>query len=299
MAGGSQRVYKQRIKSTQSLKKVFRAQELIAASRIGKARGRTAAAAPYERAITRAVSAVATHTATDHPLTTERTDTNRAAVLVIASDRGMAGSYSASIIRETERVVARLQAEGKEVALYATGRRAISYFRYREREMAGQWSYGSDSPQADVAGEIADTLLGAFLAPEAEGGVGELHVVYTQFVNMVSQRPRRVRMLPLEVVEGVAVPGENDALPLYDFEPSPEAVLDALLPRYVRSRIFSFMLEAAASELASRQRAMHTATDNAQDLIRTYTRLANQARQADITQEISEIVSGADALAAS
>lgn len=299
MAGGSQRVYKQRIKSTQSLKKMFRAQELIAASRISKARGRTASAAPYERAITRAVSAVATHTSTKHPLTTERDDTNRVAVLVIASDRGMAGSYSAAIIRETERLVAQLTAEGKEVALYATGRRAVTFYRYRGRELSGQWSYGSDSPSADVASEVADTLLEAFLAPAAEGGVGELHVVYTQFVNMVTQRPRVVRMLPLEVVEGVAVPGEHEALPLYDFEPSPEQVLDALLPRYVRSRIFSFMLDAAASELASRQRAMHTATDNAEDLIRTYTRLANQARQADITQEISEIVSGADALAAS
>jgi F-type H+-transporting ATPase subunit gamma len=299
MAGGTQRVYKQRIKSTQSLKKMFRAQELIAASRIGKARGRTSAAAPYERAITRAVSAVATHTSTKHPLTSEREDTNRVAVLVIASDRGMAGSYSAAIIRETERLVARLTAEGKEVALYATGRRAVTFYRYRGRELAGHWSYGSDSPSSEVAAEVADTLLGAFLAPEPEGGVGELHVVYTQFVNMVTQRPRVVRMLPLEVVEGVAVPGEHDALPLYDFEPSPEQVLDALLPRYVRSRIFSFMLDAAASELASRQRAMHTATDNAEDLIRTYTRLANQARQADITQEISEIVSGADALAAS
>jgi F-type H+-transporting ATPase subunit gamma len=299
MAGGSQRVYKQRIKSTQSLKKMFRAQELIAASRIGKARARTAAATPYERAITRAVSAVATHSTTDHPLTRERTDTGRVAVLVVASDRGMAGAYSASIIREAERLVAQLTAEGKEVTLYATGRRAISYYRYRGRELEGEWSYGSDNPRSDVAGEIADTLLGAFLAPVAEGGVSELHVVYTQFVNMVTQRPRVVRMLPLEIVEGVAVPGEHQVLPLYDFEPSPETVLDALLPRYVRSRIFSFMLDAAASELAARQRAMHTATDNAEDLIRTYTRLANQARQADITQEISEIVSGADALAAS
>jgi F-type H+-transporting ATPase subunit gamma len=299
MAGGSQRVYKQRIKSTQSLKKMFRAQELIAASRIGKARERTAAAAPYERAITRAVSAVATHTSTPHPLTSERTDTNRAAVLVLSADRGMAGSYSASIIRETEGLVGQLRQEGKEVDLYVAGRRAISYYGYRGRSLVAEWSYGSDKPEADVAGEIADTLLGAFLAPVAEGGVAELHVVYTQFVNMVTQRPRVVRMLPLEVVEGVAAAGENEALPLYDFEPSPEVVLDSLLPRYVRSRIYSFMLDAAASELAARQRAMHTATDNAEDLIRNYTRLANQARQADITQEISEIVSGADALAAS
>lgn len=299
MAGGSQRVYKQRIKSTQSLKKMFRAQELIAASRIGKARARTAAAGPYAHAITQAVSAVATHSSTAHPLTSERTDTRRVAVLVVASDRGMAGSYSASIIRETERLVERLEAEGKEVALYAAGRRAIAFYTFRGRELAGTWSYGSDEPSSDVAEEIAATLLEAFLAPADEGGVGELHLVYTQFVNMVTQRPRVIRMLPLEVVEGVAPASEHETLPLYDFEPDAESVLDALLPRYVRSRIFSCLLEAAASELASRQRAMHTATDNAEDLIRNYTRLANQARQADITQEISEIVSGADALAAS
>ncbi|PZR52049.1 F0F1 ATP synthase subunit gamma [Xylanimonas oleitrophica] len=297
MAGGSQRVYRQRIKSTQSLKKMFRAQELIAASRIGKARARTAAATPYAQAITRAVSAVATHTSVEHPLTRPRVDTDRVAVLVVASDRGMAGSYSAAIIREAERLLERLAADGKQVDLYVAGRRAVTYYRYRNRQIAGQWSYGSDNPTPEVADEIATTLLDAFMAPAAEGGVGELHVVYTQFVNMVTQRPRVVRMLPLEVVEGVSEPAGTQ--PLYDFEPSPEEVLDALLPRYVRSRIFSFLLEAAASELASRQRAMHTATDNAEDLIRTYTRLANQARQADITQEISEIVSGADALAAS
>ncbi|GAB4083766.1 F0F1 ATP synthase subunit gamma [Myceligenerans cantabricum] len=298
MAGGMQRVYKARIKSTQSLKKMFRAQELIAASRIGKARARTAAAAPYATAVTRAVSAVAAHASIDHPLTTERKDpSGRAAVFVVSSDRGMAGSYSASIVREAERLVGQLTEEGKEVVLYVAGRRAVSFYSFRDRELAGTWAYGSDAPTADVADEIADALLGAFLAPVEEGGVDELHVVSTQFVNMVTQRPRVVRMLPLEIVEGVSVPGEHDVTPLYDFEPSPESVLDALLPRYVRSRIFAVLLDAAASELAARQRAMHTATENAEDLIRTYTRLANQARQADITQEISEIVSGADALA--
>jgi F-type H+-transporting ATPase subunit gamma len=297
MAGGSQRVYKQRIKSTQSLKKMFRAQELIAASRIAKARSRTAAAAPFAQAITRAVSAVATHASIEHPLTSTRTDTDRVAVLVVSSDRGMAGSYSSAIIREGERLRARLEREGKQVEMYAAGRRAISYYRYRGRELAGEWSYGSERPSAEDAEEISETLLGRFMAGAADGGVAELHVVYTQFVNMVTQRPRVARLLPLEVVEGVSEQGE--ATPLYDFEPSPEVVLDTLLPRYVRSRIYSFLLDAAASELASRQRAMHTATDNAEDLIRTYTRLANQARQADITQEISEIVSGADALAAS
>jgi F-type H+-transporting ATPase subunit gamma len=256
-----------------------------------------AAASPYARAITRAVSAVATHSNVTHPLLAERTDTQRVAVLLIASDRGMAGAYSASVIRETERLVERLEREGKEVALYISGRRAESYYRFRKRELAAAWTGQSDAPTSELAEEIASTLLDAFAAPADEGGVGELHIVSTQFVNMVSQRPQVIRMLPLEVVEGVAVAGEHEALPLYDFEPDAAEVLDALLPRYVRSRIFSCLLQAAASELASRQRAMHTATENAEDLIRMYTRLANQARQAEITQEISEIVSGADALA--
>ncbi|WP_158375589.1 F0F1 ATP synthase subunit gamma [Cellulosimicrobium cellulans] len=294
---GQQRVYRQRIRSTQSLKKMFRAQELIAASRIGRARDRMAAASPYARAITRAVSAVATHSDVSHPLLAERDDTNRVAVLLIASDRGMAGAYSASVIRETERLIERLEGEGKEVALYVSGRRAESYYRFRQRELAAVWTGQSDAPTSDLAEEIASTLLEAFDAAPADGGVGELHIVSTQFVNMVSQRPQVIRMLPLEVVEGVAPAGEHEALPLYDFEPDPAEVLDALLPRYVRTRIFACLLQAAASELAARQRAMHTATENAEDLIRTYTRLANQARQAEITQEISEIVSGADALA--
>ena len=296
MAGGSQRVFKARIKSTQSLKKMFRAQELIAASRIGKARARTAAAAPYAQAITRAVSAVATHTDIDHPLTREEGG-KRAAVLVVSSDRGMAGSYPASIVREAERLTQQLVADGKEVLLYVAGRRAIAYFTFRGRNVVQSWTYGSERPTPEIAEEIGQALLEKFLATEDEGGVSELHVVSTQFVNMVTQRPHVVRMLPLEVVEGVVEAEDHEVLPLYDFEPSPEAVLDSLLPRYVQNRIYAALLDAAASELAARQRAMHTATDNAEDLIRTYTRLANQARQADITQEISEIVSGADALA--
>jgi F-type H+-transporting ATPase subunit gamma len=294
---GQQRIYRQRIKSTQSLKKMFRAQELIAASRIGRARDRMASASPYARAITRAVSAVATHSDVTHPLLAERDDTNRVAVLLIASDRGMAGAYSASVIRETERLIERLEGEGKEVALYISGRRAESYYRFRQRELAAVWTGQSDAPTSELAEEIASTLLEAFDAAPADGGVGELHIVSTQFVNMVSQRPQVIRMLPLEVVEGVASHETGEALPLYEFEPDAEQVLDALLPRYVRSRIYSCLLQAAASELASRQRAMHTATENAEDLIRMYTRLANQARQSEITQEISEIVSGADALA--
>lgn len=296
---GSQRIYRARIKSTQSLKKVFRAQELIAASRIGKARAKAQAARPYALAITQAVSALATHAHVDHPLASPRTDTNRAAVLLVTSDRGMAGAYTANVLREGERLIASLQDSGREVDVYVAGRRGIGYFQYRGRELANSWSGQSDAPDPALADEIADEFLRRFLAPADEGGVAELHVVYTQFVNMVTQQPRILRLLPLEVVEGVAAVTDADVLPLYDFEPSTERVLDALLPRYIRSRIYSILLQAAASELASRQRAMHTATDNAEDLIRTYTRLANQARQGEITQEITEIVSGADALKAS
>ncbi|WP_454301394.1 F0F1 ATP synthase subunit gamma [Salana multivorans] len=294
--GGQQRVYKQRIRSTQTLKKVFRAMELIAASRIGRARKLAERAAPYTRAITRSVSAVATHAHVEHPLTSERHDTNRVAILIITADRGMAGSYNASVLREAERLQARLVDEGKEPELYVTGRRGIGFFQFRGRPMVRTWSGSSDAPEHGTAEEIAQALLEAFEAAPEDGGVSEIHIVYTRFLSMVRQEPRVVRILPLEIVEGVTPVGE-DPLPLYDFEPSPEAVLDDLLPRYIQARIYTALLQAAASELASRQRAMHTATENAEDLIRTYTRLANTARQAEITQEISEIVSGADALA--
>ncbi|TGO04013.1 F0F1 ATP synthase subunit gamma [Serinibacter arcticus] len=293
---GQQRVYKQRIKSTQTLKKMFRAMELIAASRIGKARDQAQAAAPFSRAITRALSAAATHASVDHPLTSDRTDTNRVAILVLTADRGMAGSYNASVLREAERLITRLTEEGKEPELYVAGRRGVGYFTFRNRDIKETWLGNSDAPQLERAEEIADTLLEAFRAPADAGGVSEIHLVYTRFLSMVTQEPRVVRILPLEVVDGVAPVGE-EPLPLYDFEPSPEVVLDALLPRYILARIFTALHQAAASELASRQRAMHTATENAEDIIRNYTRLANSARQAEITQEISEIVSGADALA--
>ena len=296
---GQQRVYRQRIKSTLALKKIFRAMELIAASRIGKARDRAVSAAPYARMLTRALSAVATHSTVDHPLTRARTDTNRVAVLVLTADRGMAGSYTASVLRETERLLSQLTEQGKDPVIYVTGRRGLGYFTFRGRPVRGSWVGESDSPTVDTAHEIADRLLEAFLAPADEGGVSELHLVYTRFQSMVTQAPRLLRMVPLEVVEGVEVPGEEEALPLYDFEPSEDAVLDALLPLYIRSRIYAALLQASASELAARQRAMNTATDNADDLIHMYTRMANTARQAEITQEISEIVSGADALASS
>lgn len=300
---GQQRVYRQRIRSVQATKKITRAMELIAASRVVKARQRVSESTPYALALTRACSAVATHTNEDHPLTTERENPQRAAVLIVTSDRGLAGAYSVNAIKKSAELIERLTGEGKEVVPYLVGRKAVSYYRFRRREFEQDWSGFTDSPPFEVAREIGETLTDQFVRGSAEGGVDEVHIVYTRFVNMVTQEPQVVRLLPLEIVdvEDLSEDERHHAptgpLPLYDFEPSTNEVLDALLPRYVTARIYNALLQSAASELAARQRAMKSATDNAEDLIKTYTRLANQARQAEITQEISEIVGGASALA--
>jgi F-type H+-transporting ATPase subunit gamma len=291
----SVREYRARIKSVESTKKITRAMELIAASRIIKAQQRAQAAAPYARELTRAVSAVATYSNVDHPLTEETTESNRAAILIVTSDRGLAGAYSSSVIKEAERLIEKLRGEGKEVAVYISGRKGVTYFNFRKREIAESWTGHSDQPTYDVAREMSDTLIEQFLTEEA--GVDEVHVVYARFKSMLVQEPTAVRLLPLEIVEGETRPETSDVLPLYEFEPNPAEVLDALLPRYVQSRIYFALLQAAASELAARQRAMKAATDNATELIKKYTRIANQARQAGITQEISEIVGGVNALA--
>lgn len=295
----SVREYRARIKSTESMKKITRAMELIAASRIIKAQQRAQAAAPYARELTRAVSAVATFSNVDHALTTEPENPKKAAVLVVTSDRGLAGAYSSSVIKEAERLVEKLKGEGKDVDLYTSGRKGEAYFKFRQREVVHAWTGFSDQPTYDVAAEIGATLIEAFLGDTDEDAkaVDEVHVVYTRFRSMLSQEPTAVRLLPLEVVEGTEAPAKDDVLPLYEFEPSPAEVLDSLLPRYVQSRIFFALLQAAASELAARQKAMKSATDNADELIKKYTRIANQARQAGITQEISEIVGGVNALA--
>ena len=295
--GAQQRVYRNRIGSTTSMKKIFSAMELIATSRIAKSRQAVAASTPYARAITRAVSAVATFSNIDHPLTTEKSDVKRAAVLLITSDRGMAGAYSANVIKEGERLTELLRERGVSTASYLTGRKASAFFRFRHRQVEREWTGFSESPTYEAAREIGDVLVDAFVKGSENGGGDEIHIVFTRFVNMVTQTPEVIRLLPLEVVEGVEEPTDEDLLPLYEFEPSPEQVLDALLPRYIGSRIYNCLLQASASEQAARQRAMKTASDNAEELIRTYTRLANQARQAEITQEISEIVGGVDALA--
>jgi F-type H+-transporting ATPase subunit gamma len=273
--------------------------ELMAASRVVKAQQAVRESSPYARALTRAVSAVATFSNEDHPLTTEHEDVRRAAVVVMTSDRGLAGAYSSSVLKESERLVAALREDGKEVVPYLLGRKAIGFYRFRQRQSAAEWSGFSEKPTFDIAREVGERLVADFTTPTDDGGIDEVHIVFTRFVSMVTQEPEVIRLLPLEVVEGEEAPDAEDLLPLYSFEPGAEQVLDALLPKYVNARLFNCMLQAAASELAARQRAMKSATDNAEELIKKYTRLANQARQAEITQEISEIVGGASALAES
>ncbi|OLT19221.1 F0F1 ATP synthase subunit gamma [Serinicoccus sp. CNJ-927] len=295
--GAQQREYRQRSRSVQSTKKITRAMELIAASRVVKARQRVAETTPYARAITHAASAVATHADVDHPLTTQREAPKRAGVLVITSDRGLAGAYAANVLKRSEQLRELVQDSGMEFVPYLTGRKAESYYNFRSRPFEDSWSGFSDSPTFDVAQEISERLIGEFVKGSQEGGFDELHLVYTRFVNMVTQEVQVTRLLPLEVVEDAAPKTPENGFPLYDFEPDAAEVLDALLPRYITSRVWNALLQSAASELAARQRAMKSATDNAEELIKTYTRLANQARQAEITQEISEIVGGASALA--
>ena len=287
------RVYRQRIRSVQATKKITRAMELIAASRVVKARQRVVESGPYTHALTKALSALATYSNEAHALITEKSEIKRAAVLVIAGDRGLSGGYNSSVIKESEQLVQKLQAEGKEVVVYLCGQRAINFYKFRHRTYAAEWSGFSDAPQFHHAKAIADRLVADFTLDIDAGGNDEVHIVYTRFKSMVTQEPRVLRLVPLEVIEGEAS-ATPEVLPLYSFEPSVEEVLDALLPKYVTNRIYTCLLGSAASQLAAQQRAMKSATDNADTLIKTYTRLANQA---EITQEISEIVGGANALA--
>jgi len=296
--GAQLRVYRQKIKSAQTTKKITRAMELIAASRIQKALARVQASAPYARAVTRAVSAVATYSNVNHVLTTEPEKIERAAILIFASDRGLAGAFNANVLKESEELSTLLRSQGKDVVIYVVGRRAVGYFAFRKRAIEKAWTGDTDSPGFATAQEIGEELVAKFVQPTAEGGVDEIHIVYNRFVSMLTQTPEVVRLLPLEVVEGVEEPDAAAvALPLYEFEPDANTVLDALLPVYIESRIFNALLQSAASKHAATQKAMKSASDNADTLVRDYTRLANNARQSEITQQISEIVGGADALA--
>jgi F-type H+-transporting ATPase subunit gamma len=294
--GAQLRVYRQKIKSAQTTKKITRAMELISASRIQKAQQRVAASGPFARAITRAVSAVATFSNVDHILTTEPARIDRAAIVIFSSDRGLAGAFNTNVLREAGELEARLRSQGKDVVHFLVGRKAVGYFAFRKRDAERIWTGGTDAPEFDTAKEIGDALVQKFIQSSSSGGVDEIHIVFNRFVSMLVQVPEVIRLLPLEVVEGIEPPGEHEPLSAYEFEPEPGKVLDALLPVYIESRIFNAMLQSAAAKHAATQKAMKSASDNADKLITTYTRLANNARQSEITQQISEIVGGADAL---
>jgi len=292
------------MRSVQATKKITRAMELIAASRIVKSQQRVKASKPYADELTRVVTAVANNTIINHALTTPRPNPTRAAVVLVTSDRGLAGAYSSSAIKVAEELNALLRSEGKEVVSYLVGRKALGYYRFRGRPIEASYTGFSEQPTYADAKLVASEVISAFVSgsddvqgnPDGVVGVDEIHMVYTRYESALTQRPTAVKVLPLEV-EVIHDDAPDDIKAQYFFEPSSEELLDALLPRYVESRIYAALLESAASESASRRRAMKSATDNAEELLKTLTRQANSARQAEITQEISEIVGGANALA--
>jgi F-type H+-transporting ATPase subunit gamma len=285
------RVVRRRIRSVQSTMKITRAMELISASRLARAQERVAQARPYTDEITAALeSVVSTEATVSHPLLEQRAESRAAAVLVITSDRGLAGPYNANVLRTAEELQARLREDGIEPRLYVTGRKGLGFYRFRQRAIEQSWTGFSDRPSYEDARAVVDALVEAFL----DHRVDQIHAVFTDFVSAGTQRAVARRFVPL-VIEEVEE-GPPEPIPQYLFEPSPERLLDALLPRYVQARVFTAMLESTASEHAARRRAMKAATDNAEELIEDLTREYNQARQAQITQEIMEIVGGAEAL---
>ncbi|MEE6257730.1 F0F1 ATP synthase subunit gamma [Plantactinospora sonchi] len=303
------RVLRQRIRSAKSMKKITKAMELVATSRLAKAQSRVEASLPYAQAITGVLTALASNARIDHPLLTARPKVRRAGVVVITSDRGLAGGYTSNAIKAAESLIARLRADGKEPVLYVIGRKGVAYYRFRQRKVEASWTGFSEQPSFEDAKQVGDTLVKAFVSgaddidgggPGIDGvlGVDELHIVYTQFKSLMAQTPQTRIIGPMEV-ETRPRSEANTPLPAYEFEPEAEALLDALLPKYINTRIYAALIESAASESASRRRAMKSATDNAEEMIEKYTREMNSARQAGITQEISEIVGGANALAAS
>jgi F-type H+-transporting ATPase subunit gamma len=295
---------RRRIRSVKSTKKITKAQELVATSRIAKAQERVAASRPYAEAITNVLTALATNTNVDHPLLTPRENVRRAGILLVTSDRGLCGAYNANAIRTAEQLRARLEGEGKDVRMFVVGRKGVGYYRFRRRPVEASWTGFSERPSFDDARLVGETLLAAFVAggddtvdgpgSDRVAGVDELHLVHTQFKSLLTQVPQARLLAPMEIEEREA----TGPLPAYEFEPEAEELLAALLPKYINSRLYAAFLDSAASESASRRRAMKSATDNADDLIKTLTREMNSARQSAITQEISEIVGGANALAA-
>ncbi|MET8152982.1 F0F1 ATP synthase subunit gamma [Actinoplanes sp. NPDC049668] len=303
MAGQVQAL-RRRIRTVKSTKKIAKAQELVATSRIAKAQERVNASKPYAEAITRVLTALASNATIDNPLLQSRERVQRAGVLLITSDRGLAGAYNANAIRTAEQLMARLRADGKDVALYIVGRKGVGYYRFRNRPIETSWTGFSERPSFSDARTIGNALLEAFVAgadndeafgPDGIQGVDELHIVSTQFKSLMTQSAEARFLAPMQVEDLEREPGLR---PAYEFEPEAEELLEALLPKYLNTRIYAALLDSAASESASRRRAMKSASDNADDLLKRYTREMNSARQAAITQEISEIVGGANALAA-
>jgi F-type H+-transporting ATPase subunit gamma len=304
MAGQVQAL-RRRIRTVRSTKKIAKAQELVATSRIAKAQERVAASKPYAEAITQVLTALASNATIDNPLLVPRERVQRAGVLLITSDRGLAGAYNANAIRTAEQLISRLRGDGKDVVLYAVGRKGVGYYRFRNRPVEASWTGFSERPSFADAKRIGDALLEAFVAgaddddatygPDSVRGVDELHIVSTQFKSLMTQSAEAHFLAPMQVEDREVEAGLR---PAYEFEPDADELLDALLPKYLNTRIYAALLSSAASESASRRRAMKSASDNADDLLKRYTREMNSARQASITQEISEIVGGANALAA-
>ncbi|PRW64625.1 F0F1 ATP synthase subunit gamma [Actinopolyspora mortivallis] len=297
------RELRNRIRSVQSTRKITKAQELIATSRIMKAQARVEASRPYAEEITRVLTALADASPLDHPLLTERDNSKRSAVLVVTSDRGFCGAYNANVIRAAEELQNTLRQQGKTPLLYVIGRKGEAYYRFRNREITQSWSGFTDRPDYANAAEVGETLVKAFMQGTEEAkregstdehtlAVDEIHLVHTEFVSMLSQKPVIRRVAPLEVEYT-----ESEGLrPAYDFEPDAETLFRALLPKYINTRLFAGLLDSAASEHAARRTAMKSATDNADEIVQNLSREANRARQAQITQEISEIVGGVEAL---
>ena len=298
------RVLRQRVKSVRSTQKITKAQEMIATSRIAKAQAKVAASAPYSRQITDVLTALASASTLDHPLLNERETPKRAGILLITADRGLCGGYNSAAIKAAEELAALLRSQGKETVMYVIGRKGLGYYNFRNRPVAQSWTGFSERPTYADAERATEAILPSFIVGSAgttedgTAGIDEIHLVSTHFVSMITQRPQARRMAPMEI-EYVDHDPSNEFPPLYEFEPSSDLLLDEMLPKYLKTRIYAALLDAAASESAARRAACKAATDNANDIIRNLSRQANQARQAQITQELTEIVGGADALAAS
>lgn len=291
-SSGQLRQLRRRIRSVKSTQQITRAMEMIAASRIQRAQRRVEQARPYAEMIHEIIRGLAaSNEVRGNPLLSPHGSIDTVGVVVVSSDRGLAGAYNANIFRRTEALLRDEGGEGRSVRLYLSGRKAANYFRFRGFEAERTWTGFSERPDIADAGSIADTIMQAY----ADGTLDRVWIVYTDFVSQLTQTPNEMQILPVDVAElegGEALPGE------FLYEPSPEDILDRLIPRYVEAKVYAALLEAAASEHAMRQRAMASASENAEDVVNDLSRELNQARQAQITQEISEIVGGAEALAA-